>query len=463
MNPIQEDILMHYGVKRRSGRYPWGSGENPFQHGGDFLSRVEELQSQGKSEKEIAGELKMSTTDLRMQVRVAKHERRMILADRAKSLREEGKTLDEIAKIMGYNNDSSVRALLNENTASNKNKARQTAEKLKEELAEKGALDVGTGAERELGVSTGVLQEALFILETEGYNRYGVGVPQVNNPKNRTITPVISIPGIDQRQVYQDLSLVKSVGEYHSSDGGESWDKREYPASINSYRVKICYAEEGGLGKDGVIEIRRGVADLDLGASHYAQVRIMVDGTHYLKGMAMYSDDIPDGVDIIFNTNKRSGTPKMDVLKKIQDDPDNPFGAFIKAGGQSHYIAEDGTEKLSAINKLKEEGDWDKMSKNLSSQFLSKQPIKLIQTQLDLTYADAADEFAEICSLTNPTVKKKLLMDFADECDSAVVHLKAAALPRQSILARGRALCYTGVAHPRGVVLGLCTSLAVQA
>ena len=433
MNPIQDDdILMHYGVKRRSGRYPWGSGDNPFQHGGDFLSRVEELQSQGKSEKEIAEELKMSTTDLRMQVRVAKHERRMVLADRAKSLREEGKTLDEIAKIMGYNNDSSVRALLNENTASNKNKARQTAERLKQELAEKGALDVGTGAERELGVSSGVLQEALFILETEGYNRFGVGVPQVNNPKNRTITPVISVPDIDQRQVYQDLALVKSVGEYHSTDGGESWDKREYPASISSDRVKIRYAEEGGLGKDGVIELRRGVADLDLGPSHYAQVRIMVDGTHYLKGMAMYSDDIPDGVDIIFNTNKRSGTPKLDVLKKIQDDPDNPFGAFIKAGGQSHYIAEDGTEKLSAINKLKEEGDWDKMSKNLSSQFLSKQPIKLIQTQLDLTYADAADEFAEICSLTNPTVKKKLLMDFADECDSAVVHLKAAALPRQS-------------------------------
>lgn len=432
MNLVQEDILMHYGVKRRSGRYPWGSGENPYQHGGDFLSRVEELQSQGKSEKQIADELKMSTTDLRMQVRVAKHERRMVLADRAKSLREEGKTLDEIANIMGYKNDSSVRALLNENTASNKNKARQTAERLKQELAEKGALDIGAGTERELGVSSGVLQEALFILETEGYNRFGVGVPQINNPKNRTITPVISIPDIDQRQVYQDLSLVKSVGEYHSTDGGESWDKREYPASISSDRVKVRYAEEGGLGKDGVIELRRGVADLDLGASHYAQVRIMVDGTHYLKGMAMYSDNMPDGADIIFNTNKRAGTPKMDVLKKIQDDPDNPFGAFIKAGGQSHYIDKDGTEKLSAINKLKEEGDWDKMSKNLSSQFLSKQPIKLIRTQLDLTYADAEDEFSEICSLTNPTVKKKLLMDFADECDSAVVHLKAAALPRQS-------------------------------
>lgn len=432
MNPIQEDILMHYGVKRRSGRYPWGSGDNPYQHGGDFLSRVEELQRLGKSEKEIAQEIGLSTTDLRMQVRVAKHERRALQADRARSLRDDGKTLDEIASIMGFKNDSSVRALLNENTAENKNKARATAEILKKELAEKGVLDVGTGVERTLGVSTGVLQEALFILETEGYNRYGVGVPQVNDPKKRTITPVISVPEIDQREVYQNLDLVKSVGEYHSSDGGDSWDKREYPASIDSSRVKILYGDEGGALKDGVIEIRRGVADLDLGDSHYAQVRILVDGTHYLKGMAMYSDDMPDGADIVFNTNKHSGTPKMEVMKPIQADPDNPFGAFIKANGQSHYIDADGTEKLSAINKLKEEGDWDKMSKNLSSQFLSKQPLQLIRKQLDLTYADAADEFAEICALTNPTVKRKLLLDFADECDSAAVHLKAAALPRQS-------------------------------
>ena len=432
MDLIEEDILMHYGVKRRSGRYPWGSGDNPYQHGGDFLARVEELQRLGKTEKQIADELHLSTTDLRMQVRVAKHERRALQADRARSLREDGKTLDEIASILGYANDSSVRALLNENTAANKNKAQATAEILKKELAEKGAIDVGTGVERQLGVSTGVLQEALFILETEGYNRYGVGVPQVNDPKKRTITPVISVPEIDQREVYQNLDLVKSVGDYHSTDGGESWDKREYPASIDSSRVKILYGDEGGALKDGVIEIRRGVPDLDLGDSHYAQVRILVDGTHYLKGMAMYSDDMPDGADIVFNTNKHTGTPKMDVLKKIQDDPDNPFGALIKANGQSHYIDADGNEKLSAINKLKEEGDWDKMSKNLSSQFLSKQPIQLIKKQLDLTYADADDEFSEICSLNNPTVKRKLLLDFADECDSAAVHLKAAALPRQS-------------------------------
>ena len=41
-----EDVLMHYGMPRRSGRYPWGSGENPYQHSGDFLSRVYELRKQ---------------------------------------------------------------------------------------------------------------------------------------------------------------------------------------------------------------------------------------------------------------------------------------------------------------------------------------------------------------------------------------------------------------------------------
>lgn len=436
MNPVAENSLMHYGVKKRSGRYPWGSGDNPYQHSGDFLSRVEELKKQGLNEKEIATAIGLSTTDLRMQVRVAKHERRSLEADRARSLREDGLSLNEIAKKMGYANDSSIRSLLDENTAANKNRAKATAEILKKELEEKGILDVGAGVERELGVSQNTLKEALFILETEGYVHTGVGMPQVTNKGQQTTLEVIAKTDKEakelQRDIYNDFEIVKSVGDYHSTDSGLTYNKLEYPSSIKSDRVKIRYGDEGGINKDGVIEIRRGVEDLDLGNSHYAQVRILVDGTHYLKGMAMYSDDMPDGADIVFNTNKKSGTPKEKVMKEIKNDPDNPFGAAIKANGQSKYIGKDGKEHLSAINKLKEEGDWDKMSKNLSSQFLSKQPVQLIKRQLDLTYKDRAAEFDEIMSLNNPTIKKKMLMDFANECDGAVVHLKAAALPRQS-------------------------------
>lgn len=427
--PIDE--LMHYGVKRRSGRYPWGSGENPYQHSGDFLARVEELKNQGLGEKEIADTIGISTTELRLQKRLATHERKSLEADRARSLREDGKSYNEIAQILGYPNESSVRSLLNESSSANRDKARVTAEILKKEIDKKGMLDVGAGVERELGVSKQKMEEALRILELEGYNVYGIGVQQTTNVGKQTVTTVLCKPGTEYKYVYDNMGDIQSVGEYHSINGGSTYNQLQYPASIDSSRVGIRYGDQGGISKDGVIEIRRGVDDLSLGNSSYAQVRILVDGTHYLKGMAIYSDNLPDGVDIMFNTNKKSGTDKMNVLKKIKDDPDNPFGAAIKANGQSTYIDKDGNEKLSAINKLKEEGDWDTMSRNLSSQFLSKQPMKLINRQLDQTYDDAVAEYDEICSLTNPTIKRKMLLDFADECDSATVHLKAAALPRQ--------------------------------
>lgn len=439
MNSIFEekppiDELYHYGVKRRSGRYPWGSGENPYQHSGDFVSRVSELSSQGLTQKEIAKAMGFdSTTDYRLAYSIAKNERRKLQVDRAKSLKEDGMSTSEIGREMGVN-ESTVRSWLNSDSEARMNTAARAAEVLKKELKEKHMIDVGAGVERELGISRQNFDQAIRRLEYEGYNVVGVGVPQATNKAKRTTIKVLCEPGDpkqQQREMYQDANLIKSFGDYHSTDGGRTWDKREYPSSIDSKRVQIRYDEDGGSKKDGVIELRRGVPDLDLGKSHYAQVRIMVDGTHYLKGMAIYSDDLPDGVDVMFNTNKKRGTPKMDCLKPIKDDPDNPFGAYIKADGQYWYTDSKGNKKLGAINKLKEEGDWDKSSRNLSSQFLSKQPIQFIKKQLDLTYSDYVSEYDNIMSLTNPTVKKKLLADFADSLDSATTHLKAAALPRQ--------------------------------
>ena len=430
---IENEILMHYGVKRRSGRYPWGSGDNPYQRSGDFLSRVQELKKQGLSEKEIAKAVGVeSTTQLRVYTQIAAHERRDLLRAQAQSLRDDGKSLNEIAQIMGYNNDSSVRALLNEQTASNKSAARKTADILRDCVERKDVVDVGKGVARELGVSETKFNEALELLALEGYNVYGIGVPQVTNIGKQTNVKVLAKPSIEQRDIYADFGKIQSVSDdYFTRDDGQTYTKLEYPASVDSKRIQICYGDQGGLAKDGVIELRRGVDDLNLGKSHYAQVRILVDGTHYLKGMAMYADDLPDGVDIRFNTNKPSGTPPEKVMKGIKNDPLNPFGALIKPKGQSHYIDADGNERLSAINKLKEEGDWDVMAKNLSSQFLSKQPRDLIRKQLNLAYQNSESDYDDIMALTNPTIKKQLLLDFADTCDGATVHLKAAALPRQ--------------------------------
>lgn len=441
MNPIVEEMLMHYGMPRRSGRYPWGSGDNPYQHSGDFLSRVEEMKrdnftftdKDGKTytgEVAIAKSMGLSTTQFRTQLSLAKDERRSQDVATAKALREKGYSLNEITDKMGFANDSSVRSLLNESSEARMNQAKTTADFLKQQVAEKGMIDVGTGVERELGISKEKMNQALYILEMEGYPIYGGGVPQVTNPGKQTNIKVLCPPGTEHKEIY-NFENVHSVRDYVSHDGGETFDKFVYPKSMDSKRMQICYAEDGGIQKDGVIEIRRGVEDLSLGNSHYAQVRILVDNNRYLKGMAVYSDDLPPGIDVRFNTNKKRGTPPEDVMKKIKDDPDNPFGSLIKAGGQSYYIDANGERQLSLINKRAEEGDWGEWADKLPSQFLSKQSLSLVNKQLNLAASDKMAEFDEICALTNPTVKKSLLKSFADDCDSAAVHLQAAALPRQ--------------------------------
>ena len=447
------DILMHYGIGKLdgapgpgSGRYPLGSGKNPNQRSGDFLSRVDELRKQrftytdkdGKvwtGDNAIAKAMGLTSTQFRTQLGLARDERRSSNVATAKRLRDEGKTLKEIADTMGFPNDSSVRSLLNESSEARMNQAKKTAEFLRQQIAEKGMIDVGTGVERELGISREKLNQALYMLEMEGYAVYGGGVPQVTNKGQQTNLKVLCPPGTEHKDIY-NFGEIHSVVDYISPDGGETFKPAfVYPESMDSSRLKIRYAEEGGLQRDGTVELRRGVADLSLGESSYAQVRILVDGKKYIKGMAFYGDDkdFPDGVDVIFNTSKKKGTPMGDVLKTIKDDPDNPFGSLIKErGGQSYYIdPKTGKEKLSLINKRAEEGDWGEWSDHLPSQFLSKQSMTLIKKQLGLAAADKAAEFDEICALTNPTVKKALLASFADDCDSAAVHLQAAALPRQ--------------------------------
>ena len=88
---------------------------------------------------------------------------------------------------------------------------------------------------------------------------------------------------------------------------------------ISMSRVTIRYAEDGGTERDGVIELRRGVEELTLGESSYAQVRIKLGQFFYIKGMAVYSDDLPEGADIRFNTNKPKGTPYDKIFKSVTE------------------------------------------------------------------------------------------------------------------------------------------------
>ena len=434
-----EDALQHYGVKRRSGRYPWGSGEDPYQHySRDFLGRVEELKKQGWTEtpENIKKEFGLTTSQYRMEKAIAKDERRALQVDTIKRMKEkEGLGATEIGRRMGLS-ESTVRSLLDSKAEARMREARNTADFIKAQVDKNGMVDVGTGVERELRISQEKLNQALYLLEREGYPIYKGGIPQATNPGQQTNQKVICKPGTEHKEIYNfDKIHALNEDQYISRDDGKTFERKfHYPESLDSKRLAIRYKEDGGIEKDGLVEIRRGLDDLSLGESRYSQVRIMVDGKKYIKGMAVYSDDLPDGIDVVFNTNKSKSVPKLDVLKDIKSDPDNPFGSLIKdadQGGQYWYTDKNGKKKLGLINKRADEGDWDEWADALPSQFLGKQSLSMAKKQLGIAKADKMEEYEELRSLTNPTVKKHLLSKFADECDSAAVHLKAAALPGQ--------------------------------
>lgn len=436
----EDDYLAHYGILRKSGRYPWGSGEDPGQRGRDFLGTVAELRSKGLSDKEIAKGMSLytedgkpwTTTEFRNAVTIARNAKKAADISQAQRLKEHGWSNVKIGEKMGIP-ESSVRALLAPTAKARADVLESTVGFLKDQVKKKGYLDIGAGTEHYMGISDTKLRAAVSRMEKEeGYQRYYVKVPQLGT-KHETTMRILTKPGVSYSEVYRNRDKIQGVAGY-SQDGGKTFLAIKPPLSIDSKRVGVRYKEEGGADADGVIYVRPGVSDLNMGKARYAQVRIAVDGTHYLKGMAMYKDDLPDGVDLLFNTNKSSTGNKLDAMKELQRTKDgkvdegNPFGAVIRR----QITTPDGKKVTSVMNMVNEEGSWEKWSRSLSSQFLSKQSPTLAKTQLDMASDRKRREFDEIMSLTNPAVKKRLLESFADDADSSAVHLKAAALPRQA-------------------------------
>jgi DNA-binding CsgD family transcriptional regulator len=416
--------LYHYGVLRRSGRYPWGSGQS-VEQSRNFLSYVEDLKSKGLSETQIAAGFSTSTTALRAARAIAKNETRAADTAQAVRLKAKGMSNAAIGERLGGINESSVRALLNPSTADRKDVLITTSNLLRDKVGKDKYLDIGAGTENHLGITATKLATSVAVLREEGFEVHNVQVDQLGTGKKTTIK-VLAPPGTKYVDIVKNPERIKSVAAY-SEDGGHTYLGIQPPRNVNSSRIGVRYAEDGGAKADGVIYVRPGVHDISLGASRYAQVRIAVDGTHYLKGMAMYKNDLPAGTDLMFNTNKRNTGNKLDAMKP-QKEEDNPFGATVR---QRHYTDSSGKRRLSPMNIVNEEGDWRDWSRSLSSQVLSKQSTALARRQLDLALASRRDEYSEITRLTNPVVRKALLEKFADSADSASVHLKAAALPRQ--------------------------------
>jgi hypothetical protein len=426
----EKDYLAHYGILRRSGRYPWGSGGTQLSRSRKFMDVVQELRDQGMTDTEIARGFGISRNELHAAKTIARNEVKQDNQRRAQRMKDKGMSNVAIGERMKLN-ESSVRALLAPGAADKADALAATADMLKRQVDEKGIIDIGKGVEVGLGLTSTRFNTAVAMAKEQGYTVHRFKEQQVGTGK-MTENKVLCPPGMSQKEAWSRRGEVRLISE-HSEDGGANWTDVQKPLSLNPNRVSVRYAEDGGTQADGVMYVRRGVKDLSLGGKQYAQVRVKVGDKHYLKGMAIYKDDMPDGVDIVFNTNKSNTGNKMDAMKPIDPkaDPKRPFGAEIKRQ-IGVPDGKGGTKLTSVMNIVNEQGDWAGWSKNLPSQMLSKQNPTLAKKQLDLTHENRKRELDELMSLTNPLVRKKLLESFAEDTDSAAVHLKAAAMPRQS-------------------------------
>lgn len=432
---LKEEDLLHYGILRRSGRYPWGSGSTENTRNKQFLDYVADLKSKGLSESEIATGLGIPIAQLRAAKSIAKNQQRQADIAMAQRLKDKGMSNVAIGERMGKN-ESTVRSLLAPGAKDKADVLQSTADMLKAEVDSKGFIDVGTGVEGHIdiagaasGVSSTRLATAVAMLREQGYEYHTVKYTQVGTGLETTVK-VLAPPGTTQRDVFLNRDKIQFIGAF-SEDGGRGYTHAQDPISVNPKRLAIKYKEDGGDQADGVVFVRPGVKDVSLGGAKYAQVRIKIGDDHYIKGMAIYKDDLPDGVDLMFNTNKSNTGNKLDALKPLdKENPELPFGTIVRQIGDN--IGTPKAKVTSAMNVVYDEGNWQTWSKTLSSQMLSKQSPSLVKSQLDMTFEQRKATFDEINALTNPVVRKRLLEDFAAGTDAASVHLKAAALPQQA-------------------------------
>ena len=338
----EDESLEHYGTQHEgniphSGRFPWGSGENPYQHATTFINAYKSLKAKGMGEKDIAQAFGMNTRQLRDKIAAETANKRKIEMDLAAELAGRGMGATAIAREMSKRLDreiieSTVRGYLNPRARANNEVLNNTANALKEAVDQYKYVDVGKGVELYMGISADKLTKAIGILTASGeYELQNkLSVRQISDSNKMTPLRLLVPKGTPAKEILANKDKIRMPGQ-QTEDGGLTYEPKEPIKNIDSKRVFVRYSDDApsGTDKDGVIELRRGVPDLNLGQAHYAQVRIGVDVNEddwgkvpetsdnkmYLKGMAVYSDNVPDGYDIIFNTNKKRGAPAEKVFK----------------------------------------------------------------------------------------------------------------------------------------------------
>ena len=208
---MSEDEILHYGVKRRSGRYPWGSGKEGYQRD-SILGRVYDLRDQGKNEKEIAKDLGMNTSQLRSAIALANEHEKQSIMDTINSMKADGFSNTDIAKKTGLA-ESTVRYNLSKKDSVKRNQINKTAESLKSSIEDTPYLDIGSGVELQMGISRQKLKAAVEDLKSQGYYEHEIYVPQIGNEGKWTTTKVLTKePSLDI--VKQHRSEIKSPEQW---------------------------------------------------------------------------------------------------------------------------------------------------------------------------------------------------------------------------------------------------------
>jgi transcriptional regulator with XRE-family HTH domain len=418
--------LVPYQRLRREGKLPWGEVEDPFGSEENFSAAVSYFKSKGYAQTEIAADLGTNVTGLRNILSLNKQAKIAANVSMANQLKERGYGEENIAKRMKVP-AGTVRGWLKPRTDRQYQILEKTTDALRTSLKERVYLDVGLGVETQFGITRSKLDLAIEKLKEEGAHLEYIKIKQPGSghlTKYKVLLPKDVTKGDLIAHRYEIGTPIQ-----YSVNGGMSYNDIEPPEPLAMKRVQFTYSDDEGATKDGLIEIRPGKKDLSLGANHHAQVRIQVGPGHFMKGVAVYNPDLPPGIDVRYNTSKDRAKGPLEAMKKIKDDPGNPFGAHISR--QVKYD-DHGVTKLSPINIVSEEGDWDDWANRLSSQFLSKQPSELARQQLGLALTHQEEKLKEIRGVGNGEVRRHLLLNFAESADTAARELKAAPMPGQT-------------------------------
>jgi len=416
---FKKNYLIHYGTKRHSGRYPWGSGGNE----SGTTKQIQELLNKGYSYKDIANKLGTTASEIKSYISYSKTQETNHMIHQIAAKKQHGYSNVEIAKQLGVS-EGLVRYYSNKQISEKKAASNERVDKVSkslESILDKHiGVDVGTGVNVNLNLTNSEMNKVIVGLKDKGYKVEMINVP---DPTNRAITvlhQILTKESVTGRDLHQSINDIVSVNvKANKVSTGTK------PISISKTRVAIKHDPS----KDGMIYIRPGVKDIFIPVGKtYCQARILVGENKYLKGMAVYSDDIPKGKDVQFFHSKATDSKALkDIEKGI-----NIFGSNVyqyEKNGVQSAINVVGSKPGAGV-----EGYWDgwNSARNLSTQFLAKQPPKAITERIRATKLDLAKELKDINSISNPTIKSWALENFSLALDKKAASMDVSAFPRQS-------------------------------